>query len=79
MQFPLVFNILGFLYLFLSLTMILPLAVAFIYGDGCSLAFIYSIITTAIFGCILYWIFPHKKRNFLIVTASQSLPWDGQW
>ncbi len=74
MQFPLVFNILGFLYLFLSLTMILPLAVAFIYGDGCSLAFIYSIITTAIFGCILYWIFPPQKKElshrdgFAIVT-----------
>ena len=74
MQFSLILSILGFLYFFLALTMILPLAVSFIYGDGCSLAFIYSIITTVISGCILYWIFPPQKKElshrdgFAIVT-----------
>ncbi|MDX1779533.1 MAG: potassium transporter TrkG, partial [Thermodesulfobacteriota bacterium] len=74
MQFSLILSILGFLYIFLALTMILPLAVSFIYGDGCSLAFIYSIITTVISGCILYWIFPPQKKElshrdgFAIVT-----------
>ena len=74
MQFPLILSILGFLYFFLSLTMILPLAVSFIYGDGCSLAFIYSIIITAISGYLLYWIFPPQKKElshrdgFAVVT-----------
>ena len=74
MQLSLILSILGFLYFFLALTMILPLAVSFIYGDGCSLAFIYSIITTGIAGCMLYWIFPPQKKElshrdgFTIVT-----------
>jgi len=74
MQLSLILSILGFLYFFLALTMILPLAVSFIYGDGCSLAFIYSIITTAIAGGILYWVFPPQKKElshrdgFTIVT-----------
>ena len=74
MQLSLILSILGFLYFFLALTMILPLAVSFIYGDGCSLAFIYSIIATAIAGGILYWVFPPQKKElthrdgFTIVT-----------
>jgi trk system potassium uptake protein TrkH len=74
MQFPLILSILGFLYFFLALTMILPLAVSFIYSDGCGSVFIYSILTTAISGCILYWIFPPQKKElshrdgFAIVT-----------
>jgi trk system potassium uptake protein TrkH len=74
MQLALILSILGFLYFFLALTMLLPLAVSFIYSDGCGLAFIYSIITTVIAGCILYWIFPPQKKElshrdgFVIVT-----------
>ena len=78
MQFLLILNILGFLYLFLALTMIFPLVVSFIYGDGCAPAFLYSSIITAISGAFLYWKFPSEKKElshrdgFLIVTLGWS-------
>jgi trk system potassium uptake protein TrkH len=78
MQPFLILNILGFLYLSLSLTMIFPLIVSFIYRDGCITAFLYSIIITAISGSILYWAFPSKKKElshrdgFSIVTLGWS-------
>jgi len=78
MQLFLILNILGFLYLSLSLTMIFPLIVSFIYRDGCITAFLYSIIITAISGSILYWAFPSKKKElshrdgFSIVTLGWS-------
>ena len=78
MQPFLILNILGFLYLSLSLTMIFPLIVSFVYRDGCITAFLYSIIITAISGSILYWAFPSKKKElshrdgFSIVTLGWS-------
>jgi trk system potassium uptake protein TrkH len=78
MQFPLILNILGFLYLFLSLTMIFPLMVSFIYSDGCSNAFLSSIAITALSGAILYFMFPSQKKElshrdgFSIVTLGWS-------
>ena len=74
MQPFLILNILGFLYLFLALTMIPSLMVSFIYRDGCSFAFLYSIAITALTGAFLYVIFPSKKKElshrdgFSIVT-----------
>lgn len=78
MQLPLILNILGFLYFFLSLAMIFPLIVSLIYRDGCTVAFLYSIVITAISGAILYWTFPSKKKElshrdgFSIVTLGWS-------
>ncbi len=78
MQFLLVLNILGFLYLSLALTMIFPLVVSFIYEDGCASAFLCSIVITALFGGFLYWTFPSKKKElshrdgFSIVTLGWS-------
>lgn len=74
MQFFLILNILGFLYVFLALTMILPLAVSFIYRDGCGNAFLSAMLITSICGAILCWAFPAKKKElshrdgFAIVT-----------
>jgi len=78
MQFPLILNILGFLYFFLSLSMIFPLMVSFIYSDGCSNAFLSSIAITALSGAILYFMFPSQKKElshrdgFSIVTLGWS-------
>ena len=78
MQLFLILNILGFLYLLLTLTMIFPLMVSFIYRDGCSVAFFYSLAITGITGSILYWTFPSKKKElshrdgFSIVTLGWS-------
>jgi trk system potassium uptake protein TrkH len=74
MQFLLILHILGFLHIFLALTMLLPLALAFLYGDGCSNAFIYSILATLLAGSVLYWAYPAQKKElshrdgFAIVT-----------
>ena len=74
MQISFILNILGFLYVFLALTMVLPLSVSFFYGDGCSTAFLYAMLVTTVSGAILYWAFPAQKKElshrdgFAIVT-----------
>lgn len=78
MQPSLILNILGFLYLFLALTMTFPLAVSLIYGDGCVSPFLYAILITVISGSILFFAFPSKKKElshrdgFCIVTLGWS-------
>ncbi len=74
MQFLLTLHILGFLHIFLALTMLLPLGISFFYADGCSNAFIYSILATILPGSLLYWACPAQKKElshrdgFAIVT-----------
>ena len=74
MQISFILNILGFLYVFLALTMVLPLSVSFFYGDGCNTAFLYAMLVTTVSGAILYWAFPTQKKElshrdgFAIVT-----------
>ena len=69
-----ILNILGFLHLSLSFTMIFPLMVSLIYRDGCAVAFLYSIVITVISGLILFFAFPSEKKElshrdgFCIVT-----------
>ena len=47
MQISFILNILGFLYVFLALTMVLPLSVSLYYGDGSSTAFLYAMLVHA--------------------------------
>jgi trk system potassium uptake protein TrkH len=74
MQISFILTILGFLYVVLALTMILPLSVSFFYADGCSTAFLYAMLLTTISGAILYWAVPTQKKElshrdgFAIVT-----------
>jgi trk system potassium uptake protein TrkH len=74
MQLSLILNVLGFLYLLLSLTMLFPLTVSIIYQDGCIPTFLYSLVITGVLGVLLYLVFPSKKKElthrdgFFIVT-----------
>ena len=74
MQFLLILNILGFLNIFFAVTMLPPLLLSFFYGDGCSNAFILTMLATVLPGLVLYRAFPAQKKElshrdgFAIVT-----------
>lgn len=74
MHFKFVFKLLGAMIFFFGLTMLAPLAVALLYGDGDAAAFGLAASITVIFGAALVLIFNKEKseinirEGFFIVT-----------
>ncbi len=76
MRFGVVFFVLGYLVLSIGITMMVPLVVALIYGDGDAKAFVFSVSITLLVGAALLIAFRHRKgeirgkEGYMIVTAS---------
>ncbi len=65
MNYPSIAHVLGTLLLFIAATMLFPLAVALLYGEGDSIAFLISIALTAATGAPVWWGF-RKNRDLTI-------------
>jgi len=66
MQFALIIRILGILLMLFSLTMLPPVVVAQMYGDGGTQAFVYGFLASLAMGVLLFWPRRHIKGELRI-------------